>query len=676
MFFYIYLVINKVFGMKSAFWKSLGIASFAVFPVLLPAQITPHEAASLMQKGINLGNTLEPPLEGGWNNPPAQEYYFDMYKEAGFHTVRIPVRWDEHTLSAVPFTINSSWLGRVEQIVDWALERDLFVILNAHHDDWIKQNYSNPDYRARFDSIWSQIALRFKDKSEKLLFEVLNEPYGLTKVQNDDMHTRILSIIRKTNPTRIVIIQGHNWGGSDELIAAAIPDDEYIIGSFHSYDPYLFGLEGQGLWGAAGDYSILKNKFITVKTWSDTHNIPVLLGEFGAVKTCDYNSRMKHYRAYVEFAQQYGFISCAWDDGGDFRIMERSAHKWEEVKDILLRTNALAPRNINLNILQDTLIQVTWTNGVSDADSIFIEHRVPTGVYSRIASLKGDTAFFLHHKANQDLYHHYRIIAHYNTGEEMYSQPIRILLPKYLPKIRGFFLGEPISVPGTVQAEDYDTGGEGLTFHDDNSHNMGGKYRLTEGVDIYSANNVDFLVSSTFLGEWFEHTVNSEQDNEYKIDFYLASRDAGGSFKIETGTTASKTISVPGTYSLVNTTIVSDTLFLKEGLHVIRFTVLGEPTFSIDKMVFSPISIPSDVQNVESHKLSVTQNMNRDLVLNISPDNEIQQIKLFNMKGSMIHSEPHPAEELIIPYNDAFLGLVIIQAITSNGIYVMKYMIK
>ena len=115
-----------------------------------------------MQKGINLGNTLEPPLEGGWNNPPAQEYYFDLYKEAGFSTVRIPVRWDEHTMDTLPFTISSSWLARVEQIVDWALERDLFVILNAHHEDWIKQNYTNALYRARFDSIWSQIAVRFQ----------------------------------------------------------------------------------------------------------------------------------------------------------------------------------------------------------------------------------------------------------------------------------------------------------------------------------------------------------------------------------------------------------------------------------------------------------------------------------------------------------------------------------
>ena len=330
----------------------LSVLHFATF-----AQITPQEAAVAMQKGINLGNTLEPPNEGGWGNPPVQEYYFDLYKEAGFQCVRIPIRWDEHTQTSPPYHVDDAWMNRIEQVVDWGLSRGLFIVINAHHEEWIKANYDNAGYRARFDSIWSQIAVRFRDKSEKLLFEIINEPYGLTKEQNDDLHQRELSIIRNTNPTRIVIFQGHNWGGSDELITAAIPDDNYVMGSFHSYDPYLFGLEGQGTWGTAGDYTVLRNKFIAVKNWSDAHNIPVFLGEFGSVKSCDYNSRMRHYRAYVEYSQIYGFVDCAWDDGGDFRIMERQSHNWNEIKDILIHTNPQSPTGVDLKLYQDTSVE-------------------------------------------------------------------------------------------------------------------------------------------------------------------------------------------------------------------------------------------------------------------------------------------------------------------------------
>ncbi|MGC9354978.1 MAG: cellulase family glycosylhydrolase, partial [Mariniphaga sp.] len=70
------------------------------------AQISPHEAITQMQKGINLGNTHEPPTEAGWNNPKAEEYYFDLYKEAGFHVVRIPVRWDNYTAKTPPYEID------------------------------------------------------------------------------------------------------------------------------------------------------------------------------------------------------------------------------------------------------------------------------------------------------------------------------------------------------------------------------------------------------------------------------------------------------------------------------------------------------------------------------------------------------------------------------------------
>ena len=126
------------------------------------AQPTGQEVTDAMGRGINLGNTLEPPTEGAWNNGPAQERYFDLYREAGFTNVRIPVRWDRHTSSSAPYTVTESWMDRVEEVVDWALERDFYVTLNGHHEDWLKNSYANPASRARYDSIWVQILDRFQ----------------------------------------------------------------------------------------------------------------------------------------------------------------------------------------------------------------------------------------------------------------------------------------------------------------------------------------------------------------------------------------------------------------------------------------------------------------------------------------------------------------------------------
>ena len=479
----------------------LGISS------IISAQITPHEAIKQMQKGINLGNTREPPTEGGWNNPKAQEYYFDLYQDAGFDCVRIPVRYDNYTGKTAPYKVSEAWLNRIEEVAEWGLSRGLFIVINTHHDEWIKNSYTEAN-KTRFDSIWSQIAVRFKDKSEKLVFEIINEPKGLTKAQNDDLHTRVLSIIRKTNPTRLVIFQGHNWGGSDELIVAAIPKDSFLIGSFHSYDPYLFGLQGQGTWGTASDYNQLENKFKTVSNWSVKNNIPVFLGEFGSLKKCEFNSRMRHYRAYVEFSQKYGFASMAWDDGGDFRIMERQQKTWDEVKDILIHTNAKSPVPL-VNVMQDSIVRVRWTNQISDHDSIIIQRRMGSSQnYKSIATLIPDTTLFYDIKPSMNQTFTYRVIAHYNDTTDHYSQPVQVFFPTWTKPVRLPFFDTPLTIPGIIEAEDFDKGGEDFTYHDADVSNIPGKYRPNEGVDIYDRLGAGFHIGNAIAGEWYEYSVD------------------------------------------------------------------------------------------------------------------------------------------------------------------------
>jgi aryl-phospho-beta-D-glucosidase BglC (GH1 family) len=298
----------------------------------------PQDAIRQMGRGINLGNTLEPPAEGKWNNPAAQEYYFDDYKTAGFTCVRIPVRWDEHTNKKPPYAVDKAWMDRVEQVVDWGLKRDLFIILNAHHDDWIKKGYTDPNQRDRFDSIWSQISGRFKDKSEKLLFEILNEPFGMNMPQVNELNERILKIIRQTNPTRIVVYSGNEWTGFDQLIQAAVPNDKYLVGTFHSYDPADFALKANGKWGTAADKAAAKTMFDKVAAWSKETGIPVLLGEFGASTKCDHDSRMAFYTTFAHEAVSHGFAFTVWDDGGDMQVYQKKDRTWNEIKDILIKT--------------------------------------------------------------------------------------------------------------------------------------------------------------------------------------------------------------------------------------------------------------------------------------------------------------------------------------------------
>jgi aryl-phospho-beta-D-glucosidase BglC (GH1 family) len=640
------------------------------------AQLSPHEAVAQMRKGINLGNTHEPPTEAGWNNPRAEEYYFDLYKEAGFDMVRIPVRWDGYTGKTTPYKIDNYWLNRIEQVVDWGLERDLFIVINAHHEEWIKSNYSEAN-KARFDSIWSQIATHFKDKPEKLIFEIINEPYGLTRVQNDDLHARVLSIIRKTNPTRLVIFQGHNWGGSDELVTAQIPDDDYVIGSFHSYDPYLFGLEGEGTWGSAADYNALDQKFKNVADWSEENDIPVFLGEFGAIKPGDYNSRMRHYRAYMELSQKYGFTPAAWDDGGNFRIMEREQHDWNEIKDILIHTTANSPKPFAV-VHQDSIIQVSWASYTSDHDSIIVQQKLATSRhFSTIAILEPEARQLNIVKPSLiNKYYDFRIIAHYNNSNNLFSQPVRVFFPAWTRPERIPYNDTIAVIPGIIEAEDFDLGGEGFTYHDANELNIAGDYRPEEGVDIYDRLGDGFHIGNVMPGEWMEYSVNVLTEGWYNVTAYLATFDAGGTFQVEIDTVSSDTVTVAASGSRLNTIPVTTKMYLNAGKQIFRFTILEGPQFNIDKFEFELIT--STQQPFTQKELGITlyQNLTNELIINQKPGTELVQLYVYNLNGKVIKviSNPEPTEK--ISGSELSTGLYIVKGFSKKGIYTEKIVMK
>lgn len=653
---------------------SLAIACIFFF-LNLPAQIKPYEAIQLMQKGINLGNTHEPPQEAGWNNPKAQEYYFDLYKDAGFQCIRIPVRWDYYTGKTAPYKIDDYWLNRIEQVAEWGLSRGFFIVINTHHDDWIKSSYTEVN-KARFDSIWSQIATRFQNKTDRLIFEIINEPHGLSKAQNDDLHARVLSIIRKTNPTRLVIFQGHNWGGSDELITAAIPKDSFLIGSFHSYDPYLFGLEGQGTWGSASDYSQLENKFKKVSDWSVANKIPVFLGEFGSLKKCEFNSRMRHYRAYVELAQKYGFASMAWDDGGDFRIMERQQKAWNEVKDILISTNAQSPVPA-ISVYQDSVIRVRWTNKVANHDSIFIQRRTGTSqTYYTIARLKPDTTQFLDIKPVMNQTYTYRIVASYTDSVELMSQPYQVFFPVWAKPVRIPFYGNPIPIPGTVEAEDFDKGGEGFTYHDADQSNVPGKYRPEEGVDIYDRLGDGFHIGNAVPGEWYEYTVDIKTTGLYNITFYFASYFTGGKFSFSIGSLSSDTITVLGSSSALNTKPVVTSMNLTAGTKIFRFNVVSaNPVYNIDKMTFDLVTASHKPVVNQLNPFSCTIENDGSLIIDFQNQQHINKIRLFSLQGQLLYQIDSRNQRVSLPVVHLPAGVYIVNIANQKGRFTEKIII-
>ena len=397
------------------------------FAVGVKAQLSPKDAAKGMTRGINIGNTMEPPTEGAWGNPPVQEHAFDDYKNAGFTAVRIPITWDGHTSTTSPFAIDTAWLARVEQVVDWGLQRGLFITINAHHESWIKNSFTAANV-ARFDSIWSQIAVRFKSKSDSLIFEIINEPYPMTEANVNALNAQVLKIIRQTNPTRIVSFSGYMWSNSDQLVTAAIPDssDKYLIGYYHSYDPYPFGLIGTGTYGSAADINATKAKFDQVTAWSKKTNIPVILGEFGYIDTAEYNSRMCAYGTVVDQALSHGVPSFAWDDGGDFPVYNRITGGFNEIKDILIHTYPQSPNGMKISGTVNHSIKLQWHNRNTEDDSIVIERRGTYDSFGVIGKVASTDSVFVDTSTSAGTPYFYRLSVTMKDSAELQSYPIML----------------------------------------------------------------------------------------------------------------------------------------------------------------------------------------------------------------------------------------------------------
>jgi aryl-phospho-beta-D-glucosidase BglC (GH1 family) len=566
---------------------------FILFPVLLVAQISPEQAVEEMGRGINLGNTLEPPFEGNWNNGPAEEVYFDAYEEAGFSNVRIPVRWDEHTGDNSPFTIDSDWMDRVEEVVDWGLSRGFYITLNGHHEDWLKNNYSNPILQDRYDAIWEQVAERFKDKSDKLLFEIINEPNGMTVAEVDDLNERILGIIRETNPTRLVIYGGNMYANAEQLLDAQILDDDYIVAYYHSYDPWSFSGQGQGTWGTDFDYQQVTNKYNLVKNWSNENSIPVHHSEFGAVHACDFNSRMRIYAHNVEQCITNGFAFSVWDDGGNFGILNRTNNTWPEVKEILAHYHPDSPNEIfststtTPNSSQPAIL-VEWNNRITSTNSIIIERSIGlSDNYIEVATLPGDATSYTDSDVIIANTYTYRMYTTRDDGTLVHGYPTRVKVnaTQQLP-----FNNSPLLIPGTIEVEEYDYGGQGLAYNDTEPENIPGGYRTGEGVDIGAHDN-GYILEYVENGEWIEYTVEVEESGMYNVTAEVASQVADGSFNLffiqSTTAFEFETPSTGSWTAFENITNTNNSVSLEAGTQEMRLNITSENPFNIDRLIFS-----------------------------------------------------------------------------------------
>lgn len=297
-------------------------------------------------RGINIGNALEAPNEGDWGVIIKDEY-FEIIKNLGFNSVRIPVKWSAHLNSQNK--IDEAFFNRVEYVVDKALSNNLIVILNVHHFDEIHQQPDN--YKNTLYEIWDQIAKRFLNKSTNLMYEILNEPtYNLTTEKWNEIYPECINIIRKYDKRKTILLGGANWNSVWGLEKLSIPDDENIILTFHYYEPFQFthqGAEwvnGSDAWlgtkwlASDAEISSLKADILKAINFAKQYNLPLNCGEFGSYYKADSLSRVKWTKNVVNILKEYDVSFNYWEFCAGFGIYNPNSKVYQHgLIDALLK---------------------------------------------------------------------------------------------------------------------------------------------------------------------------------------------------------------------------------------------------------------------------------------------------------------------------------------------------
>lgn len=350
------------FNCDVMFRKVLCIISVVTFGVLTAIGQNRAPAFAMNERlgrGVNMGNSFEAPAETEWGNPWKPEY-FTIISELGFNHVRVPIRWEpaDRSSATVPYTINPTFLSRIKEVVDAGLRNKLHVIINMHHHEAL---YENPAaQKARFLSQWEQIADYFKDYSDSLLFEVLNEPHGnLTPSLWNEYFADALAEIRETNPTRVVLMGVADYGGLSGIPQLELPDDEYIILSPHYYNPFQFTHQGAD-WSEGSD-AWLGTKWMDTESereavasdfnyaiqFSQDNHIPIHVGEFGAYSAADLASRARWTTFLGRWFEEQNFSWAYWEFSAGFGIYDPSTDKYlTALIDALLHNEMPAPMPI------------------------------------------------------------------------------------------------------------------------------------------------------------------------------------------------------------------------------------------------------------------------------------------------------------------------------------------
>lgn len=341
--------------------------------------LTALEATRLMGNGINLGNTLEAcdnnvgiktntPLsyETHWGQPKTTQAMIDGMKAAGFDTIRIPVAWMTNAthLYEGDYTIDADYMDRVEEVVRYARKAGMYVIINDHWDGGWYGMFGSESAETRalameaYKGMWQQIAERFRDYSDYLIFESANEELGgrfdensplycsdsvVTYLTDDERYAltneinqTFVDVVRATggnNAARFLLIAGYstdiNQTCDDRFQMPKDTADSKLMVSVHYYDPWSYCGASSAVsatkWGKVSDYEYMDQQLAKMTKFTEA-GYGVVIGEYGALPGSDglKDNTLAYHTAFLDACTKYNLTNCLWDCSGLYKRVSQT----------------------------------------------------------------------------------------------------------------------------------------------------------------------------------------------------------------------------------------------------------------------------------------------------------------------------------------------------------------
>ena len=595
--------------------------------------ITALELTADMAPGINLWNTLDAACgspaglesETCWGNPVTTLAMISDLKERGFKTLRLPVTWYNHMEGAPNYKIDETWMDRVEEIANYAFQNDMYVIINIHHDDydidkpgsWLSPTYAKQIASTnQLEKIWSQIATRFKEYGDHLIFETMNEPRAIGTPQEwTGGSTEHREMVNAFNLAAVNTIRATNGNNSSRFIMTpqvganmnpAINDliipnnDERIIVSIHNYNPFAFSLQDPGVntWGTQTEITALQNE---IKSFYDnfvSHGRAVIIGEWGAADKNNIDDRVHYYETYAAACKQYQIMPINWIYSYDRRTR---TWKYPELEDAIFQhfpgANIINSPSLNFENIHNgdyfvlnSDLSISVTANDEDGTISYVDLFIDDILINR----KNEVPYNWNEEG-QDI-----LLNNMAAGTYTLKATATDNDSKTTTKFITFNVITPITIPSLVEAEDF--------------HKQFGIESETT-MDIDGGENIGYIQNN----DWTSYIVEIANEGIYNLSARVATLGNGGNIELYIDDIITSIIPVSNTLSSdwqdwYTTDIIE--IELPQGIHELKWVFTGDDSF-----LYNVNWIDFDLKTITNLNNDITQQQDEKLFPN--PTNAI-----------------------------------------------------